>query len=124
MLSIKNLAILFLLILGVNTSSFAAEQSRVTGKVTRIVTHSSSYNPYSETSRGLTAIYVEGLPKSCGNNGQARVAIGVDHPVHNTVVSMALTAHSTGKKVTLEYLDTCTVRSNSWDFAFMFINEL
>lgn len=90
----------------------------VTGKVTRIVTFATSYATYSENSRGLTGIYVEGLPEGCGA-GTQRVLIGVDHPNYQTVLSLALTAHSTGKKVSISYVDACTLRAGSWDFAYI-----
>lgn len=88
----------------------------VTGKVTSIATFATSYTSYSESSRGLTGIYVEGLPGGCGTNTK-RVVIGVDHPNYQTALSLALTAHSTGKKVAIGYVDTCTLRAGSWDFA-------
>lgn len=98
--------------------SASAAFYKVTGKVTQIVTFASSYSTYSENSRGLTGIYVEGLPEGCGA-GTKRVLIGVDHPNYQTVLSLALTAHSTGKKVSIAYVDTCTLRAGSWDFAYI-----
>lgn len=88
----------------------------VTGKVTSIATFATSYTSYSENFRGLTGIYVEGLPGGCGTNTK-RVVIGIDHPNYQTALSLALTAHSTGKKVAIGYVDTCTLRAGSWDFA-------
>lgn len=94
----------------------------VDGKVTKIVSFPHSYGTYSESSRGLLGIYVEGLPPGCGD-GTARVVIGVDHPLHASVLALALTAHSTGKTVRLAYFDACTIRSESWDFAYMVLNS-
>ena len=96
----------------------AAERSSVTGKVLNIWVHSSSYNPYTESSPAVFLAEIEGMPSACGGSHK-RFAIGGEHPAYNTVVSMILSAHAAGKEVVLNYLDTCTVRSNSWDFAFM-----
>jgi hypothetical protein len=94
-----------------------ADVLTVTGKVTRIVTFATSYSTYSESYRGLTGIYVEGLPAGCGAGTTKRVLIGVNHPNYQTALSLALTAHSTGKKVSIGYVNACTLRGGSWDFA-------
>lgn len=109
---------LLMLVCGFLPVTVYSEVHRVTGKVTRIVTFSKSYSTYSETSPGLTAIYVEGLPAGCGS-GSARVVIGVDHPVYQTAIALALTAYTTKQDVSLDYVDTCTQRSGSWDFAYI-----
>lgn len=114
----------FLLVafLSVINNILAAETGVVTGKVTAVTTNCNTVNPYSEeTCDGLTNIYVEGLPNACGT-GAPRVAIGVGHPLYQTVVSLALTALTTQLTANLSYVETCTVRGNSWDFSYMYLN--
>lgn len=103
-------------------NSAVAEVRSISGKVTSIVTFSKSYDTYTETSPGLTAIYVEGLPRGCGTGSGGRVVIGVNHPVYQTALSLALTAFATGRSVSLHYLDTCKQRAGSWDFAYITLN--
>ena len=108
-------------ITGFGNIAYAAEIYEVVGRVTKVVTFSAPYDTYAESNSGLTAIYVEGLQEACGT-GAMRVAIGVNRPVHDVALSLALTSYNTGKTVTIGYLDTCTVRSSAWDFAYMFLN--
>lgn len=61
-------------------------------------------------------ITVEGLAPACGS-GTPRIAIPLGHPMYQTVVSMVLSAQAQNKPLTFGYLDTCTYRGNSWDFA-------
>jgi hypothetical protein len=90
------------------------------GKVTHIVAFPHSYGSYSENEKGLLGIYVEGLPKGCGS-GVDRVVISKKHPLHDSVLSMAMLAQTSGKKVRIAYFNECTIRSESWDFAYFYI---
>ena len=65
-------------------------------------------------------IYIEGIPKGCGL-GEKRVAIGSNHPLFTTVVQMALSAKETNQTVEIWYLNTCSDRNGSWDFAAMWV---
>lgn len=105
----------------ISANNAMAEVRSVKGKITRILTFSKSYDTYTESSPGLTAIYVEGLPQGCGTGTGGRVVIGVNHPVYQTALSIALTAFTTGKSVSLHYLDTCKQRAGSWDFAYILV---
>lgn len=116
----KCLFVIYLAVLPV--LSFAADVISHTGKVTRVVAFPYSYGEYSESQRGLLAIYVEGLPKGC-DSGQERIVIGVDHPIHDSVLSIALMAKVSGTEVNIAYFNTCTIRSESWDLAYLTINE-
>ncbi len=101
-------------------SLLAAEVLTVDGKVTSIVSFPKTYGNYSNSAQGLVGFYVKDLPKGCGS-GQNRVVIDVDHPLYNSALSLALTAHSTGKSVRIAYFNTCTLRSGSWDFAYLML---
>lgn len=94
-----------------------AEMSSQIGKITDIVSFPKSYGQYSESEKGLLGIYVEGLPKACGS-GNTRVVIGVDHPIYQSVLSMALYAKASGSQVKVQYFESCTLRSDSWDLAY------
>jgi hypothetical protein len=98
----------------------AAQVKQVVGKITEIAAHSASYEQYRTTSKGLVFIYMEGIPKGCGF-GEERVAIGLEHPLFSTIVEMALSAKASGQTVELWYLNTCSAREGSWDFAAMWI---
>lgn len=110
--------ILFILLSVASLNIYAATQNSATGKVLNVWVHSDSYNPYTENSPVIFMVEIDGLPKACGGSHK-RFAIGGQHPAYNTVVSMILSAQATGKEVTLNYLDTCSVRSNAWDFAYL-----
>ncbi|SMF57472.1 hypothetical protein SAMN02745866_03679 [Alteromonadaceae bacterium Bs31] len=100
--------------------SFAADQGRAIGKVLRVWAHTEHYNPYSENTGGLFLAEIEGLPSPCGNENQVpRFAIRSSHPSYNTVVSMVLAAQASGKLVQIEYLKSCTLRGNAWDFGYL-----
>lgn len=114
--------IVFIVFLFIQWKICVADVLSITGKVTKVVTFSKSYESYSESQSGLTGIYIEGMPKACGN-GNTRALIGVGHPVHDVALSIALTAYATGKKVKLAYINECTQRSNGWDFAYIQFEE-
>lgn len=88
------------------------------GVITEIAVFPQSYGSYSESAKGRIAIYVEGLPKGCGS-GQARVVISEEHPLFDAVLSIALVSKTSGQRVRLAYFDECTIRQESWDFAYI-----
>ena len=116
----KYLLLICLIVLSV--PSFGVDVITHTGKVTKVVAFPYAYDNYNESQKGLLAIYVEGLPKGCGG-GQERIVIGVDHPIHDSVLSIALMAKASGTEVNIAYFNACTIRSESWDLAYLTINE-
>lgn len=108
----------FLLFFAFSSSVLGAEVKTHVGKVTKVAAFPHAYGNYDENQKGRLTIYVEGLPNGC-NTGHPRVVIGVDHPLHDSVLSIALMAKATGKEVTLAYFDDCTIRSESWDLAYI-----
>ena len=50
-------------------------------------------------------------------SGEKRIAISTDHPLYDSVLSMALSAKISNSKVKVMHLSTCSSRSNAWDFA-------
>ena len=108
--------LLILLSLLVPTLSHAADTAGFTGKITDIVTFPNDYGSYNESVKGLLAIYIDGLPKGC-ETGVNRVLISVDHPLYESVLSMALYAKASNSDVKVLYFTECTMRTNSWDLA-------
>ncbi len=111
---------LFISILLLSTKTFAAELITHTGKVTQVAAFPHTYGSYDVSRRGLLTIYVEGLPKGCAS-GHPRVVIGLDHPIHDAVLSLALMAKATQTEVTVAYFNECTIRAESWDLAYLAI---
>ncbi|PAJ71783.1 hypothetical protein CJF42_24835 [Pseudoalteromonas sp. NBT06-2] len=116
----KNFIVILMVLFTVK--SYSADVLNHVGIVKQVVAFPHSYGSYSVDAKGLLAIYVEGQPKGC-NTGQSRVVISTDHPLHNSVLSMALLAKSTGKKVRIAYFNECTIRPESWDFAYFYLLE-
>lgn len=120
----KNLQYSLLFFSFISFDVMAGVKEQLTGRVLKIMTLPSTYTTYDSSAESYTMIYVEGLTKACGQQyGLARVAIGTNHSAHDSVLSLALSAHATGKSVEIAYLDSCNVKSNSWDFSYMFLNE-
>lgn len=94
---------------------FAGNLVPVKAKVTKVSGHTSSFTTYTESEKGVFFIFMEDLPNACGD-GMGRVAISHEHPLFETVVSVALLARTTGEPIEMAYIDKCTVRENSWDF--------
>lgn len=102
----------------------AADVLTVKGKITNVATHADAYATYDVGRKGLFFIFMDELDKACGSaGGFKRAVISEDHPLYNTVVSMALTAHTTQKNVSLSFLNECTIRGNSWDFAILSVTN-
>lgn len=111
------LKILFLFVITSNYAS-AAELKTHTGNVLEIVTFPQTYGAYNENAKVMFAIYIEGLPKGCGS-GFNRVIISKDHPLHDSVVTIAILARTTGKQIKVGYFNECTLRPESWDLGFI-----
>lgn len=112
----KNFIVILIAIFTVK--SYSADLKSNIGLVKQVVAFPHSYGSYSVDKKGLLGIYVEGLPKGC-NKGQNRVVISADHPLHDSVLSLALFAKSTGGKVRVTYFNECTIRPESWDLAYL-----
>lgn len=118
----KLLPALFVTLLSLPLVSTAAPRGQVEGLVTRIILHSEDYPTYDETKVGYLQIYMDELPTPNGpgcNNGIKRVAIRSSHPLFAAVHAAVLAAQTTGKPIKLTYLEECTLRTSSWDFALL-----
>ena len=108
-----------LMFLCVGGTAIAASTSHE-GKIKEVWVFSDNWGTYTESNNyGIVGIYMDPpLPKGCGT-GDIRVAVSSKHPIYKSVLSTALAAKALGATVQVYYLDTCTVRSNSWDFGFI-----
>jgi hypothetical protein len=92
----------------------------VTGTITKTVMHMDEWKSTNTEQLAYFHIHIDGLPKACNQKkGYARVVIPSNHPSYNTVVDSVLFAQENNKKVNLIYLDSCSYRENSWDFAIL-----
>jgi len=114
---IKNMfkIIAFILFPLISLQVHSANTVQTTGYISKIRTFSNGATTYNTNDIGITNIYVDSLAGACGSN-EKRVAIGTDHPLYQSVISMALMAKASNLEIEIWYLDTCTVRTNSWDF--------
>ena len=111
--------LMFSLFLSVDAFSAA-----YTGKVDKIILHADEWNVYNPNDTGILSLYLVGMPKSCGSDdGLGRVVITSDHPLFQSVISLALTAKISDKNLTVHYLDTCKTRSQAWDFGLVTFSE-
>jgi len=91
------------------------------GQIKEIVFFSKNWESYSNGDGAVAGFYMDPpLPKACGT-GDSRVLIDVEHPLYDSVVSAALAAKMSRTKVKLNYLSTCSIRYNSWDFGHLFL---
>ena len=97
----------------------------VTGHIEKLNLHSSNWSTYDVNDRAMVSIYVSGLEPGCGSTSTStgRVIITTDHPLFNAVYSTLLAAKISGKKVRIDYLDTCTFRGDGWDFGYKSLTE-
>ena len=117
----KNL--LAVLVVVIASTQFAAA-SAIEGKIIKLNLHSNNWSTYSDSDTGLLSIYIEGLPIGCNKtSGSRRVVISQKHPLFNATYSTLLAAKLSGKKVYIDYLDTCTFRSDGWDFGYLSLEE-
>lgn len=105
------------LVIVVSKGAFAGS---ITGAVTQVGTALDSWGTPDVNQKGVFTFNVGGLPKACGS-GYGRIVIPTDHPLYNTVVSMVLSAQAQKRSVIANYLNSCTYRSNSWDFGTLSI---
>ena len=107
-----------LLLLQISCYSFAGNTNHV-GVIKEVIFFAKNWGAYSNNDGAVAAIYMEpALPRACGT-GDYRVVIDVDHPLYQSVVSAALAAKVSQMPVRLNYLSTCSVRGNSWDFGYL-----
>jgi len=106
---------LFILLPLMSIQVHAANTIRTTGYISKIRSFSNGASTYNTNDIGITNIYVDSLAGACGSN-EKRIVIGTDHPLYQSVVSMALMAKASNLEIEIWHLDTCTVRTNSWDF--------
>ena len=100
--------------------SASAGYSHVNGKVTRLELFSDTWTTYDTSYVGMLGIWVQGVPSACGGgSGSGRIVITSDHPNYDAVLSALLVAKTTDTNVRIYYLDTCNLRSNSWDFGYL-----
>lgn len=114
--------ILCCLLCVVLTVSAQAETVKVKGQVMDVMIFASNYQSYSSSDVGLANIYIDSpeMKSPCESGATSgRIAISADHPLFDSVVSMAFIAKTTGKKVEMWHTGTCTLRSSSWDFALI-----
>jgi len=107
-----------LFVLSANVSS--ADIATHSGKITQIGAFPHNYGTYNENEKGRLTIYIDGIPPGC-ESGLPRVVIGVDHPIYDSVLSIALMAKASQTEVTVTYFKECTIRGNSWDLANLVI---
>ncbi len=116
----KKGALLFILFF---VSNFVFSAS-IIGKVEKIDVHGNSWGNYNPNDLGVLSLYIEGMPKSCNDpNGNNRVVITSDHPLFNSVLSIALAAKMSGRNLYVQYLDTCNTRAGAWDFGYVSLRE-
>ncbi len=103
-----------------NSSSFA-DVLNATGTIDKVQLMGTEYESYSTSGKAIVFIHMSELPKSCDRDYR-RVAITSDHPAFQVVVSSALAAKAAGQRVTLYYIDECTLwNSNAWDFSMIHV---
>ena len=116
--------ILLLVVCFFGTTMFELAAASVEGLITKIDIHSDTWSQYNVNDKAYVSIYIDGMPKSCNqDNGARRVIISHDHPLFDSALSMALAAKRANKKLFVNYLTTCNVRSGAWDFGYMSVRE-
>ncbi|SMF25128.1 hypothetical protein SAMN02745866_01668 [Alteromonadaceae bacterium Bs31] len=114
-------SLIFILIM---LTSLSVSSGTYTGKVEKINLHGDGWGTYNPNDLGVLSLHLIGMPKACGKeDGLNRVVITSDHVLFQSVVSVALAAKLSDKNVTINYLDSCNIRSGAWDFGFISISE-
>lgn len=99
-----------------------AETVKVRGVVSDVMIFASDYQNYNTDDIGLANIYIDSpeMTSPCTSGASSgRIAISTDHPLYDSVVSLAFVSKTTGKRVEVWHTGTCTLRSSSWDFALI-----
>lgn len=109
--------LLLILMASIVNISYAA-RLEVTGIVKKIKIFSSNPDIYNPNDKGLLMIYMDELPVAC-ETPEKRVVITSDHPLFESVLSTALVSKTTQKPIELSYINTCSQKSNAWDFAII-----
>ena len=109
-----------------STVSSAGLEGTTSGQVLSISTHLETWGSTNYNQDVITSITISGLPKAesgingcVSSNGFGRVAISKENPAYEEIFATALAAKTTGQTVIVHYLDTCSVRSNSWDLGII-----
>ncbi|MCE2027959.1 hypothetical protein [Sessilibacter corallicola] len=108
-----------LLVLAISAAPSFAQTTRVTGLISDIWFFSNNFSTYNQAGDTALAVFYIDSPEllpACGD-GPPRIAISTDHPLYDSVVSAALAAKISQKRVQMWHLPTCNIRENSWDFA-------
>jgi len=113
--------IFLVLVIFFSAQVHAGKVAQATGEIYKVMSFTKGYNNYNVNDTGLFTFYMDTLPPAC-NSKERRVSISTDHPLYQTVVSTILMARASNMPVTVWYIDTCSQRSNSWDFAVIEIN--
>lgn len=109
---------LFVVFVFSSLTVWAVPEKAVQGKVLQILSHTKARNPYDVSSLGMVVLFIDTLPGACNTNNK-RVAVGTDHPLFETVLSIALSAQAQSKTIELGYLESCIVHHNAWDFSYI-----
>jgi hypothetical protein len=116
----RHLVKVFILLLALVSYPAFAEVKYHSGQVTAVEVFQDHWSGgYNENQPAMLALYIEGLPPACGSH--RRTVIRTTHPLYDSVLSIALSAQTTGRPVKLAYLDRCTVRTGAWDFGYLHI---
>lgn len=99
-------------------TSHAASAAIVNGKILNVGFHLHNRASLDYNQEGVAQITVAGLPPACGN-GEGRVVISTNNPLYSSIVSAALAAQARGVIVTVNYFETCSVRTGSWDLGVL-----
>lgn len=112
--------IIFLIVICMFSITVHAAKYSATGVVQDIKMFSENPNIYNTEQLGRVFIYLNELPKACASN-EKRIAISSNHPLFDSVLSVALVSKTTQTPVEIWYLDSCSQRSNAWDFSIMIL---
>lgn len=112
---------LLTIFIALNSTFIFAGTASNTGVISKVMFFANGWSTYNESDDAVMVFYMQpALPSACGNpNYDGRIAIGVNHPLYESVVSAVLAAKISGEKVGVKYLTTCTKRNNSWDFGYI-----
>lgn len=116
-MDLKNIFLVAVLLVLLPTTVKSANVSTSSGRITGVSIVPDNFSDYSNTNRSILFIEMNEITPPCGS--QSRVAIASDHPSFEHVLKLALEANSTKNNAILGYLDTCTIRSNTPDIAWI-----
>lgn len=110
--------------LGIFSFSTYAASASYTGKIEKLNLHGNNWGTYNPNDLGVLNITMKGMPISCGQeDGYNRVVITSDHVLFTSVLSIVMAAKLADRDITIHYLNSCNVRSGSWDFGFVELGD-